>query len=199
MSENSAQSQWVLDEVNWAITRRSNRILPIRIDHCAPEKFSIRMMRTEFVDYAADSLQAETNLIMSLVRAIKTPARSAESLSGNWSGTFSQDLGPLGLPINYRVQLSLVAETERLTGSMTIIDYPHPQKGPVTMNLSVDGVMSYERFVQINYSSLDSGVLQFGALLSELSGLGNTMNGRFIGYGAISQRIVSGTFELQKD
>jgi hypothetical protein len=197
MSENSLRSQWVLDEVNWAVTKRPGRILPIRIDGCSAETFNIRLMRVEFVDYREDNGHAQTKLISVLVNAIKSPVRSARSLNGKWEGRSYQEIGPKGIPINYPLHLLLTADGEHVTGTMTA-EFPHPQEGTIPMEFLVEGEMSYERFLQLHYRSTNDSVIEFGGFISELNDLGNTMNGRFIGYGGISKRIISGRFEFQK-
>lgn len=66
MSEQAAESEWVKDEVHWAIDYRPNRIFPILIDDCDPRDFHIRMARIEHVDFREDAGTARLALLESL-------------------------------------------------------------------------------------------------------------------------------------
>src|ERR1700754_1889651 len=48
MSPNAATSEWVKDELNWAINNRPDRLIPIRYKVCKPEDFHIRLPRIQF-------------------------------------------------------------------------------------------------------------------------------------------------------
>ena len=68
-----------------------------------------------------------------------------------------------------------------------------------TLELPVDqfrftiyGGFNYERFVSINYSSRDPGFMQFGTFILELHSVPNTMKGKFIGFGPLTDRIIAG-------
>jgi ATP-dependent Clp protease ATP-binding subunit ClpB len=51
MSPRSAQSEWVRDEVNWAMNYRIKRIIPVMIDNCDLSEFHIRMPRIQYIDF----------------------------------------------------------------------------------------------------------------------------------------------------
>jgi len=69
MSPASAVSEWVKDEVNWAIEKRPGGIIPILIADCNPRDFHIRLPRIQVVDYLRDSRKAVQTLIKRLVDA----------------------------------------------------------------------------------------------------------------------------------
>jgi serine/threonine protein kinase len=50
MSPASMQSEWVKDEVHWAIDHRPGRILPVMINRCDPAGFHIRLRRLQIID-----------------------------------------------------------------------------------------------------------------------------------------------------
>jgi hypothetical protein len=58
--------------------------------------------------------------------------------------------------------------------------------------------MFFERFMQSNYRSRDAGMLQFGTIVLDMDDIGETIRGSYIGYGALSKRIVPGDVELEK-
>lgn len=51
MSPQSAQSNWVKDEVHWAINHREKRIIPIILQKCDPLDFHLRLPRLQTIDF----------------------------------------------------------------------------------------------------------------------------------------------------
>jgi predicted Zn finger-like uncharacterized protein len=67
MSPRSAASEWVKDEVHWAIEHRPQRIIPVLIEDCNTRDFHIRMPRIQYVDFR-DDLSAARARLLSLFR-----------------------------------------------------------------------------------------------------------------------------------
>ena len=63
MSQRSAQSEWVCDEVAWAIENRPGKIIPVLIQDCNIRDFHIRMARIQYVDYRTDWHAARRRLL----------------------------------------------------------------------------------------------------------------------------------------
>jgi len=87
MSRASALSEWVKDEVAWAIENRPKTIVPILIDNCNPRDIHIRLPRIQRIDYRTNHLQAAHKLIKLLVDAEYAPnPKEADQrlLSGSW-------------------------------------------------------------------------------------------------------------------
>lgn len=55
MSESSNQSEWVKDEVFWAIDHRQSKIIPVLIDQVEMSDFHIRLRRIQAVDLRVDA------------------------------------------------------------------------------------------------------------------------------------------------
>lgn len=55
MTPRSAESEYVKDELHWALTNRSGRIIPVMLDHCDPATFHLRMLRIQYVDLTPDN------------------------------------------------------------------------------------------------------------------------------------------------
>jgi len=62
----------------------------------------------------------------------------------------------------------------------------------------LDGGFFHDRFLKLDYKNADNTAVQFGAIITELSSEGRTLRGYYVGYGAISERPVCGTLEVQK-
>jgi type VI secretion system protein VasG len=71
MSGQSAQSEWVKDEVNWAIVERPDRIIPVLIEDCESSDFHIRMSRIQHVDLREPTPQARRLLLALLEEPIE--------------------------------------------------------------------------------------------------------------------------------
>lgn len=50
MSPQSATSEGVEAELNWALTNRKNRIIPLRVGDCQPEEFSLSLSLIQYLD-----------------------------------------------------------------------------------------------------------------------------------------------------
>lgn len=107
MSPRSADSEWVKDEVSWAISYRQGRIIPIICDDCDPEAFHIRLPRLQHIDFRTNRNEARARLSSSLkpkpegprhtlpeeiplrpVRANVTPARPSVEEDGRSTKSF---------------------------------------------------------------------------------------------------------------
>jgi serine/threonine-protein kinase len=65
MSPQSVGSEWVKDELHWAIDNRRNRIIPVLIDDCNLRDLHIRMARLQYVDFRNPTKDARTQLLKS--------------------------------------------------------------------------------------------------------------------------------------
>jgi len=73
MSPRSAASEWIKDELNWAIEERPRRIVPILTEDCKPLDFHIRLPRIQHVDWRSNKEEARNQLIKALVDAEYQP------------------------------------------------------------------------------------------------------------------------------
>jgi len=60
------------------------------------------------------------------------------------------------------------------------------------------GGVKYSRFLMLNYEAADSKKLQFGSTLLRLDGTGDSLDGRYLGYGSIHNSVVFGRVELKR-
>lgn len=63
MSTRSAGSEWVKDELHWAIEKRPNKIIPVMIEECNLRDFHIRMARIQYVDFRNPSRESRGQLL----------------------------------------------------------------------------------------------------------------------------------------
>lgn len=67
MSPHSAESEWVRDELHWAIENRPDRILPVMLDECIPEAFHVRLNRMYCPRYHRNPEAVRSQLIERLL------------------------------------------------------------------------------------------------------------------------------------
>jgi len=67
MSPRAAESEWVRDEVHWAIDERPDNIVPILIEDCDPKDFHIRLPRIQWLDFRSEASEVREHLIALLV------------------------------------------------------------------------------------------------------------------------------------
>lgn len=65
-SKSSAKSEWVKDELNWAISNRPTRIVPIIMEKCDLYDFHIRLPRIQHVDFTQNPAAARSDLVQLL-------------------------------------------------------------------------------------------------------------------------------------
>ena len=65
-----------------------------------------------------------------------------------------------------------------------------------TIKLKFVGGFLYERFIKFDYSNPDESIIQFGNTILDLSADGKTLIGKFVGFGSITNQIVSGEVKL---
>ena len=203
LSPRSAKSEWVKDEVAWAISHRRGRIIPILIEPCEAGDFHLSLPRIQCVDFTADSNEARNRLIKLLVDSVHGLTVRSTAISGSWNGVGHQEESPDGKPIEAPVNLALRTERKSILGEFQVVvpDRVKPPKdgaGPVVLDFSVTGGLMYERFIQLNYLADDPAVVRFGAMILELDAKGKDMKGKIIGFGAYAQKILTATMTLAK-
>jgi|TARA_Y100000310_G_scaffold302039_4_gene339037 CRP-like cAMP-binding protein len=62
MSPESLQSEWVKDELFWAIDNRPQHIIPVLTGSCDPVDFHIRMRRLQLIDFTAGIRDAQEKI-----------------------------------------------------------------------------------------------------------------------------------------
>lgn len=73
MSPRSAASEWVKDEIAWAIDEAPDCIVPIMIEDCNPRDFHIRLPRIQYLDFRQSPKKAHEQLIRLLVEGEYKP------------------------------------------------------------------------------------------------------------------------------
>jgi hypothetical protein len=119
-----------------------------------------------------------------------------KALDGKWQGTFHQEVGPDGKPLDADYSLQLVTSRKTVKGEGS----SHFELGgkKYEPKFFVAGGLIHERFLRFTYDNVDATCLQFGSMVLELLPDGRTLRGRFVAFGQLSQRLIYGSIELTK-
>src|SRR5262249_41691761 len=63
VSPRAAESEWVKDELNWALYHRPTRVVPVIMEDCNLWEFHIRLPRIQHIDFRDDERSARHELV----------------------------------------------------------------------------------------------------------------------------------------
>lgn len=193
MTPNSVLSEWVKDELSWALENRPGRVIPIMYKECNLEDFHVRLPRIQFIDFYKDENSARNKLISLLVNIEYDANSRITVMNGVWKGIVHQHIYVNDEPLDYPVEFKLkVSAKGNFNGTVTLF-FPVGE-----FDFKLTGGFLYERFIQFSYYGTDPGIIQFGAAVLELNASGKSMSGKWVGYGAQSQSIVDGEVLVNK-
>jgi len=121
-----------------------------------------------------------------------------EKLIGRWKGTVVQNISDGENPFVAKADFyfHIPVDDDVIFGEGTVSGTLGEKK--VELLFRARGGFLHNEFLRLEYDPADTGTKQFGSLLLRLNDLSQSLNGRYQGYGAFNQRIVSGTFDLEK-
>ena len=142
-----------------------------------------------------------------------------QTLEGRWEGTGTQILTKddrMRLETENQIKkfpahLSLSVNGRTINGTLDItnLEYPKkPKSKPVNANDSSDpivmvhkeisynlsGNMVANNFLRLDYVSRDPAVIEFGTLLLRLLPTGGKLEGKYVSFGPLTERLVSGEY-----
>jgi hypothetical protein len=120
------------------------------------------------------------------------------ALNAEWRGRVYQDRGPDGEPLEFLVNATFKTTTKTITGS-SVIRVPRPDNEEIEeVKLTFEGGFLYDRWLRLNYVASDRRQVQFGSTVLLLDSQAKTLKGHFVGYGAITDAIVTGSMKLER-
>jgi Putative serine esterase (DUF676) len=124
-------------------------------------------------------------------------AARRKALSGKWKGRERQLAGPNGVPIDYDVYL----EIKQWKGAVAEGEYRfcyRDENRDLDEKMPFEGGFIYNRFLRLSYEDYNSGKLQCGILLLELSEDGKVLKGTDVGFGYTTRSILTAETLLYK-
>ena len=115
-----------------------------------------------------------------------------KALLGTWKGSILQDADSEWGKMN--IDMTFISNGKIVEGNCTLI-YPVDNQ---VIKLKFTGGFYHERFIKFDYTNPDESVVQFGSAVMILDSNGKTLEGRYVGYGSITNRIVSGTVLMHR-
>jgi TPR repeat protein len=80
VSPRAAESEWVKDELNWAISNRPTRIVPVIMEWCDLLQFHLRLPRIQHVDFTTGKRSARNQLVEAFTNLSFAVAEKAASV-----------------------------------------------------------------------------------------------------------------------
>ncbi len=115
---------------------------------------------------------------------------------GGWTGSVQQEKGPNNRPLSFTFELQFDLDGDRLKGAF---DISRKHEGStICWRFLLEGDYYVPRFLQLDCRPQDPAVLQFSAWVLELSNDAKRLDGRYVGFGALTREIVSGKLTLRK-
>jgi hypothetical protein len=116
-----------------------------------------------------------------------------QALVGKWAGNVEQKHNEM--LISYYVELDFKIS---LWGSVIgIVNIPKNEYFD-SFNVSVKGGFFTDRILKLEYENEETPALQFGGMVLQLSGTGKSLEGCLVGYGSISEKIITGKVVFHK-
>lgn len=198
VSSHSVNSDWVKDEVAWALESRRNRILVVSIDETKPAMVNVGLSRVQCIDFLSDPIRARNSINRLVIDSVYHPNRSSFLIEGNWHVRIDQHEGEGAVPntLSYEGELNILARNNEYAGTLIVFapdDFIESHHLPFDrLRFQVEGGFSRDRLLQMNYLSRYPSFVQFGAFILKLHSVPTSMTGKFVGYGAVSDGIISG-------
>lgn len=114
-----------------------------------------------------------------------------KALKGHWKGNIAQHNG------TFEIELSIDITGRQVIGNARISKL-HDSSGS-SVHLDLKGGFHYERFLKLDYTNSDYGIIQFGSMTLELDDYPKKMSGKYSGYGWVSRAIISGSITVEKN
>lgn len=198
LSPHSVRSLEVRKEVAWAV-KNCRQITPLLKEDCNFKDLHSGLSTINQIDFR-DRLKGRPALVSHLTDLLQGAYGRGKAVEGRWVGRVEQNaFGPDKKPLEYDVVFDLKVG-HQISGSMRV-DLPAwvaEMYHRTAFEFEVTGGLLYQRYVRLNYQNRDSRVIQFGSLLAEVDDQGRDLSGPFVGYGALSNRIISGFMRTKR-
>ncbi|MEM7429956.1 MAG: toll/interleukin-1 receptor domain-containing protein, partial [Pseudomonadota bacterium] len=154
---------------------------------------------SELHEFFAEHFEVSANASM-IVNQLQSSVvgladKHADFLTGKWTGEAHQLRGPYPEPIDFQIEIDLRATDHGIKGDLYI--QMHFEGRDLVVPFDVSGGFVSGRFAWVNYVAKDLKEMQFGTILAGLTP-NRELVGEYIGYGALTDSVVSGFSRLKK-
>lgn len=119
-----------------------------------------------------------------------------KAVIGYWEGSVTQEFHE-----NSTITAAAVVRFTRVEGATLKghVDYVYQVEGkPIHERFHLSGTLVHGNLLKMEYHSADASIKQLGSGVMELNPTGKILRGKFAGFGARSNRIITGSFHLEK-
>ena len=117
-------------------------------------------------------------------------------LYGRWIGVYDQKSGKEEFQNEHKAIILFTPNSEDLSGTIKLSLYGNSEK---IVDLYLVNTILEDRVFKSDYVNKNVKALHFGTILGEVSGNGNEINGKFLGYGIDSERVIVGNIKFIRD
>jgi hypothetical protein len=164
--------------------------------------FDIRHLRTIVYNTQSEGWAEElSNKLIATLRAQHEAARLRAAnegrkvaLVGKWAGQLNQqtDGGPVS--IETEMEMAMTPNGD-LRGTWVLFTEP---LGYSQIKHKISCTTIHEQYVKLEFESDDPAVMTFGTFMARLSANARTIDGQYVGYGSVSDRLVTGSVLFRK-
>ena len=132
-------------------------------------------------------------LITYVLESAKIPSVAKHrqvALNGLWQGRLVQR------NFDQQIEIRLVAKSRSIKGRMKIIR--DLEDGERHVECEVSGRFYFDHYLKLDYNNTNPSIMQFGSIVLRLRPDGKELEGKYSGYGAFAQAIVSGDMRLMR-
>ncbi|MGJ8633236.1 MAG: hypothetical protein ACSHX7_04890 [Luteolibacter sp.] len=159
--------------------------------HCSQRNMDPRIIAAIITGGVAFSIPLLTWVVKNLSYSAIS-GRKRRALQGSWRGTTKQSSGPKGKPIEVDLVIDFKTRWRRVKGISRV------KGGGDELDVTFVGGYKELDHVFFEYQSKSKDKVNFGSVILKLNGCGNELHGKIIGYGNMSETLVSGDMTLTK-
>ena len=117
-----------------------------------------------------------------------------KGIKGKWHGTIHQFVndGTTAVFDDFPIEFNFEVNQKKIIGESDL------NFRGVNIELVAEGYFPAERHLLLTYRNKSDIQMQFGSIVMELNAEGNELEGKYVGYGNISERIIQGIISLKK-
>ncbi|MEM6359651.1 MAG: hypothetical protein AAF731_06145 [Bacteroidota bacterium] len=120
-----------------------------------------------------------------------------EKFTGKWKGDLHQkaEKGQENLP--QQIAITMKRNKNKVKGKLTFV-IENNSSGYLT-EFNITGSIKHDRFLDLEYQNEDLNKLSFGSMVLEINPTNNELNGKLIGFGAKSKKIINGNIKVTRN
>lgn len=117
--------------------------------------------------------------------------KDRRAVLGSWEGSIIQEID--GKTMKIKTRMHLTSKGRKVNGDCLLF----PSESDEVIALDFIGGFRYKDFIKFDYKNKDKQIMQFGSAILSLNPKGKLLIGSFVGFGSMTERIITGTVEFK--